>query len=425
LDGLVRPAPAPVSAPTSPPPTTRHGGAYAPRFLLYSHDGLGLGHVRRNLVIAAALVTRSPGASVVLATSAEHADSLGVPEHVDLLRLPALRKVANGPYAPRRLPMSSTDLISVRESLLAAAVESFAPNVLLVDRHPLGVGGELRTALARLRERGGRAVLGLRDVLDDPATVRLEWTPAQTDIVLAHYARVLVYGEATVLNPLQHSALPRDLAARARYCGYVTTPPSRDGDAARTIRSFTPRPRERPLVLATTGGGEDGLRVLETFVDAAAAAPWDAIAVTGPQLPDLASRTLHRRAAEAGVAMRTFVPELAGWFAAVDALVCMGGYNTLVEALVRGTPTVCAPRTTPRSEQLIRARALAERGLLRVLEPDSLNGENLRHEVTEALKRPRAAIAAAAQAALGFGGAAVAAESLLAEAAASRERSVP
>lgn len=29
------------------------------RFLLYSHDGLGLGHVRRNLVIAAALVERS------------------------------------------------------------------------------------------------------------------------------------------------------------------------------------------------------------------------------------------------------------------------------------------------------------------------------------------------------------------------------
>ena len=72
---------------------------------------------------------------------------------------------------------------------------------------------------------------------------------------------------------------------------------------------------------------------------------------------------IRRRAAAAGVAVRTFVPELAGWFGAVDALVCMGGYNTLLEALVRGTPTVCVPRTTPRSEQLIRARALADLGL--------------------------------------------------------------
>jgi hypothetical protein len=36
-------------------------GLGAPRFLLYSHDALGLGHVRRNLVIAGALVERCPG----------------------------------------------------------------------------------------------------------------------------------------------------------------------------------------------------------------------------------------------------------------------------------------------------------------------------------------------------------------------------
>ena len=85
--------------------------------------------------------------------------------------------------------------------------------------------------------------------------------------------------------------------------------------------------------------------------------------------------------------MRTFVPELAGWFAAVDALVCMGGYNTLLEALVRGTPTVCVPRTAPRSEQLIRARVLAGRGLLQVLEPARLDGRTLRAAVTSALAR--------------------------------------
>ena len=50
-----------------------------------------------------ALVERCPDASVLLATSVEHADSLGVPDGVDLMRLPALRKVGNGHYTPRRL----------------------------------------------------------------------------------------------------------------------------------------------------------------------------------------------------------------------------------------------------------------------------------------------------------------------------------
>lgn len=294
-----------------------------PRFLLYSHDALGLGHVRRNLVIAAALVERSPGASVLLATSAAHADDLGIPEHVDLLRLPALRKVANGHYAPRRLPIGGADLISLREGILATAVASFRPSVLLVDRHPLGVGGELRPALHRLRELGGRAVLGLRDVLDDPATVRAEWTPARTGVVLEHYGRVLVYGEESVFDTLRRSALPPELAARARYCGYVTMPASGDADAAPAIRSKAGG-RSRPLVLATTGGGEDGRRLLEVFIEASADSGWEGIAVAGPQLGTQDLLALRRRASVAGVAVKTFVPELAGWFGAVDALVCMG-----------------------------------------------------------------------------------------------------
>jgi predicted glycosyltransferase len=118
--------------------------------------------------------------------------------------------------------------------------------------------------------------------------------------------------------------------------------------------------------------------------------------------------------------VRTFVPELAGWFGVVDALVCMGGYNTLGEALVRGTPTVCVPRTTPRSEQLIRARALARLGLLEVVEPDSLDATALSAAIGRTLRRTRPSLARAANKALPFDGAAIAADNLLAKAALSR-----
>ena len=367
---------------------------------------------------------RDPRASVILATSAEHADSLGVPDGVDLLRLPSLRKVDNDRYEPRRLAIPGADLTALRAGILAAAVESYRPSVLLVDKHPLGVGGELRTALQRLREQGGRAVLGLRDVLDDPATVRAEWTPARTALVLEHYARVLVYGKESVFDTLRRSALPPALAALSSYCGYVTMPLSRDDDSAGTIRGFGSGARSRPIVLATAGGGEDGQRLIEAFIKASTRASWDAIVVTGPQLAADDAASIRRRAAAAGVAVRTFVPELAGWFGAVDAVVCMGGYNTIGEVLVRGAPTVCVPRVVPRSEQLIRARALADLGLLQVIEPERLTADVLRDEVTTALTRSRAQIARAAREALSFDGADVAAESLLSQAAASRARLV-
>jgi predicted glycosyltransferase len=114
------------------------------------------------------------------------------------------------------------------------------------------------------------------------------------------------------------------------------------------------------------------------------------------------------------VAFRPFLPDLAEHLPDVDALVCMGGYNTLAEAMAAGVPTVCVPRASPRLEQLIRARRFRELGLLALVEPSELSPQRLRGEVARALQRPRGQVAARARAALPLGGARVAAAELLA-----------
>jgi predicted glycosyltransferase len=91
----------------------------------------------------------------------------------------------------------------------------------------------------------------------------------------------------------------------------------------------------------------------------------------------------------------------------------MGGYNTLGEAISRGTPTVCVPRVHPRQEQLIRARAFERLGLLRTVEPDLLNPALLREEIDAVLGASRRELAARAGASLDFGGARRAATRLL------------
>ena len=158
-------------------------------------------------------------------------------------------------------------------------------------------------------------------------------------------------------------------------------------------------------MLATAGGGEDGATLLETFVAAASGAPWDAAVVAGPLASSEPRARLEGLAVRAGVAYHTFLPDLAERLGTVDALVCMGGYNTLAEALVRGTPTVCVPRVEPRTEQLIRSWAFARLGLLRVLEPASLLPDVLRSQVEQAFGDDRVALRRQAHAILGFDGA--------------------
>lgn len=384
------------------------------RFLFYSHDGLGLGHTRRHLAVAAALTELAPQASILLATGAEEVTQLGLGAHIEVLKLPGLRKTADGEYGSRRLHIPAAEIRALRSALLATAVKSFRPNVALVDKHPFGAKGEFRAGLKALRNLGGRAVLGLRDILDEPEHVLAEWRPYRMQKRIAeHYDQVLVYGDRAVFDPVSAYAFPPALAEKTRFCGYVVNREDSEG-LANFQWPFPPREtRARPVVLATVGGGEDGYRTLEVFIRAAACAPWHAVAIAGPMTPANELKQLQELASECGVTLRTFVPHLSAMFGQLDALVCMGGYNTLVESVAVGLPTVCVPRVVPRTEQLIRAQAFAKLGLLQVCPPDQLNPSDLRDMIAAALQTSARELQPRAQAALNFDGAKRAAQCLL------------
>jgi predicted glycosyltransferase len=332
------------------------------RFLLYSHDGLGLGHVRRNLAIASALTEIAHDAAILVLTAASDAQRLKVPPRVNVVKLP-------GPHR-------------ADQRVLAAAVEIFRPEVVLVDHDPFGPGGELGPALELVRASGGQAVLGLPDVLDDPTAVDLEWrNRGLFDRIPEYFSRVLVYGQPDLLDPVREYGFPEPLARITSYCGYVVSPADKFG----VVLPYAARPR----VLATAGDGDEGFALLDAFVTAAAGSSWQGTVVVGSHSPRDRRALLRTRAAEAGVIYRRFVPGLPSEFGSLHALVCNGGYSTLAEAAADGVPTVCVPRAEPSKDQLIRSRAFESRGLLRVLERDELDPDVLRSEVDEAVAEGR------------------------------------
>lgn len=355
------------------------------RFLLYSHDGLGLGHTRRNIAIAAAITKMAPDASVLLITGSDDVYALGVPSTVEVLKIPGLRKVANGHYGARRLALDDKEIIGLRSGLIETTVKSYCPDVMLVDKHPFGAGGELRPAHGQLASQGGRAVLGLRDILDDRATVLKEWKGSDLQRrVAAAYDEVFIYGNSNVFDPIVEYDFPETLAVRTRFCGYVVNEMEPVAIPQIWHRS------DRPTVLASTGGGEDGFKLLETFILAAKDAPWRSIVVTGPMAGQHEQAALRQQALHADVEFHIFLPDMPRVISAVDAIVCMGGYNTLAEAAADGVPIICVPRTRPRSEQKIRAEAFERLGLLRTILPERLGPGALREGIEEVLdwRRP-------------------------------------
>jgi Predicted glycosyl transferase len=330
-----------------------------------------------------------------------------------VLKLPGLRKEAKE-VRGRRLRVSVGEIRNIRSAILLTTVKTFQPTVVLVDKHPFGASGELKSALKALARIGGRPVLGLRDILDESSQVLSEWQPFKMQQRIAEsYNQVLVYGDRAVFDPIKAYQFPPELEARTRFCGYVS-----NSIHERCLENFEwPFPnrnnRVRPVVLATAGGGEDGFRILDTFIRAAAGAQWQGVAVAGPMIPDGELAALEKLAHEHQVVFRTFVPNLPALFHSLDALVTMGGYNTLVEAANAGMRIICVPRVSPRVEQLTRADAFQRLGVLRMCHPEGLTPAMLGKAISTSLNESQDELRKKAHETLRFDGAARAADYLI------------
>ena len=71
---------------------------YPLRVLLYSHDSVGLGHLRRNLAIASEITAKFENASVMIVTGSSCATQFDLPRNTDLIKIPTISKNDTGDY---------------------------------------------------------------------------------------------------------------------------------------------------------------------------------------------------------------------------------------------------------------------------------------------------------------------------------------
>lgn len=337
--------------------------------MLYSHDTFGLGHLRRSRTIAQSLTASDPGLSALIMTGSPIAGRFDFADRVDHVRLPGVVKLPDGAYASHNLALDIEETVSLRSALLHAAEKSFSPDLMIVDKEPWGFRNELAPTLNAAKARGARLVLGIRDVLDEPETLRQEWE--RKDAVAAieeFYDEIWIYGLPEICRPLEGLPISKRSLAKVRYTGYLRreTP---------DWPIIGPPPPPEPYVLVTTGGGGDG----EDLIDWALSAyehdktlPLHGVLVYGPFLNAEKRAEFDQRAAamEGRVTAFSFDPRLERLLSDAAGVIAMGGYNTFCEILSLDIPAVISPRVKPRLEQYIRAEAAERLGLIRMLHRD-------------------------------------------------------
>ena len=360
------------------------------RVAIYSQDSLGLGHLRRNTVIGGALLEATADSALLLFADSPVAPFFPVPERMDHVKLPSIRKVTAGCWEATRLPIDERELIRLRTNVLCDALLNFGPDLVLVDHMPGGARGELIPALKAFKQAHPHAsvVLGLRDILDAPEVIKRVWeNEGAYEALRRYYDAVLIYGSSEIFQThrvYQLPALPRG----THYCGYVVEegPVERAHEIRETIALGRPR-----AVFVSAGGGGDGEALMRTYVDAVrllgARVEFGTLMAIGANAPPGARVELEAKARGLPLRIVPYVQHGRSHMAAADLVVCMAGYNTVSEVVYLKKKALIVPRPGPSAEQRMRARLFAERGLIDVLDPTDLSPESLARRLLEDLER--------------------------------------
>ncbi|MBO9409912.1 MULTISPECIES: glycosyltransferase [unclassified Ruegeria] len=343
---------------------------------------LGTGHLSRSLTLGRAFV--QAGHEVLTVSGgmpAPQLDSSGM----SLLGLPPLR--SDGTNFTRLLTQSGevadADYMSARSVALTEAVRSFSPDVLITELYPFGrrsLSAEFTAALdaARALPRPPVILGSVRDILAPPSKPS---KAERTDqIISEHYDGVLVHSDQTVI-PLEVSwPVSEQLQKRLHYTGFVapdapTAHPQRTGEGE---------------ILVSAGGGSVGQPIFQTAIEAARKMPnrrWRLL--VGGQDAQARIKQLTPLVRDAPVTLEPVRPDFRQMLPIAAASVSMCGYNTALDILQTGTPSVFVPFDDGSEvEQTLRARTLAALPAIEVIPSQMLDAELLARAIESATSGP-------------------------------------
>ncbi|PWC84199.1 glycosyltransferase [Azospirillum sp. TSH100] len=340
---------------------------------------LGTGHLSRALALAEAFSAR--GWRVDVASGGRPAPHLET-GNATLHQLPPL--ASDGADFATLLDAdgrpADAGLFAARQAMLSSLLDSLRPDVLITELFPFGrraLAAEFDALLQRARSlpRPPLTLASVRDILAPPSKPK---RVAETESrLLRFYDGVLVHSDEALI-PLEDSwPLTPAMKPLLRYTGFVVPAPPAPDDGT----------DGNAEILVTAGGGPVGRPVFEAAARCAAlgatsgaasdALPqrWRLLVAKGDAA--LADR-LRAMAPPDRLLVEPVRPDFRALLGRAAASVGRCGYNTALDCLTAGVPSVFCPFEDGKEvEQTIRAAILARQPGIATLREANLTPESL------------------------------------------------
>jgi predicted glycosyltransferase len=351
------------------------------RVMFYVQHLLGIGHLRRAALLAAAAVRQ--GLAVTFVSGGE--------------AVPDLAAAAGGAHIVQLAPVRALDADfkvlldadgrpvdeawrAARRQALLDAFAAAQPDAVVIEAFPFGrrfFRFELDPLIDAAWEHT-RLYCSIRDILVAPADI------ARRRGILARikeqFDGVFVHGDPRLVRLEDSFPEATEIADRLCYTGYVAAdaPVHAAGDAG------------IDEVLVSAGGGAVGGALLRAALAARrqgclADLGWRLLA--GPNLPQSEWAALSAELPP-GVVLERFRPDFPALLRHCRVSVSQAGYNTVVDILRAGANAVLVPFAAAReTEQSLRAARLAARGVVETLAESELTPPALAGAIERAAGR--------------------------------------
>jgi predicted glycosyltransferase len=209
-------------------------------------------------------------------------------------------------------------------------------------------------------------------------------------VIEAYYDAVWIFGDPLVFDAVREYRMPESVAKKTYYTGYLIKPQI-ESNRLQIRTALGLNGGLFSVVMA--GGGGDGFPIMKTYVETAQqnghrSHHIDSLLLTGPEM-SAAEREQVAAWCSNGLPVRhqEFTDEIESLLIAADVVVSMGGYNSTCEILAYRKKAVIIPRVHPVKEQYLRAKRLAELGLVSMIHPEELTPAKLQRAIEKAAKQ--------------------------------------
>lgn len=346
----------------------------------------GIGHFVRVVELSRGLCEHF---EIYLINGGEPVPNYNIPEEINYIQIPAIYSVEKQQkLMPVDQNLNLKQCLSMRSTIITELVGKVKPDLLITEHFPFGplFETEAISLITQVKKNNPQSKIAssVRDVIfAEEGSARDSHT---CSLINKWYDLILVHGDPGIV-PFE-SSFPMVEKIRIPFCytGYIV-------QSIRQGRSQS----NLPILLVSVGGGRMGGELLDAVLKAheIIARQWQHQLVLFVGAFQKETQRLHEYVNQNNLHnVKIFQFDKEAYqeiIAEASAVICMGGYNSLLEAVSIGKPVLIYNRLFygNNQEQNLRMVRFQKEGLVRIINSDELDREKLADLILKAIKQFR------------------------------------